>query len=104
MGGDFVDLGDVAAELGAHGGDDAQNVVRAAAGSLAGIQRGRGGGCRHAQFERSSIIHFASPDSLATGGMDSSVGSDLNAIASKSNSQDCTTEPSRHEVITPPDP
>ena len=43
VGGDFVDLGDVAAELGAHGGHDAQDVVGAAARGLTCVQCGRGG-------------------------------------------------------------
>ena len=73
MGGDLVDLGDVAAELGAHGGHDAQDVVGAAARGLTCVQ---------------------------CGGMDLSVGSDLKAMASRSSSQDCTTEPSLQELIT----
>ena len=98
--GNFVNLGDVAAELGSHRGYDAQDVVGTAARSLTCVQCGRGGGVGTPSSRAASIIHFASPDSLATGGMDWSVGSDLNAMASRSSSQDCTTEPSRHELIT----
>ena len=100
MGGDLVDLGDVAAELGAHGGHDAQNVVGAAARGLTCVQCGAVAGVGTPSSRAASIIHFASPDSLATGGMDLSVGSDLKAMASRSSSQDCTTEPSLQELIT----